>query len=130
MSLITESQIQSAFFEACRADMELSHCWMHAIPNGTKKTIAGAVRFQKEGLVSGIADVFIPVARGGYFGFYIEFKRPGGKLSKNQVSFHHHAVSNGYKFEIFYDSISAYYSVKKYMGLSYTKAIDQVRITG
>lgn len=122
MSLATENQIQSAFFDACRADLTLAHCWIHAIPNGTKKTIAGAVRFKKEGLISGVADVFVPVARGGYFGYYIEFKKPGGKLSKNQELFHEFVSTNNYKFRIFYNSIDAYKSVKAYMKLDYTKA--------
>jgi hypothetical protein len=40
---------------------------------------------KKIGINPGIPDYFLPIARNGYHGLFIEFKAPKGKLSKDQV---------------------------------------------
>ena len=69
--------------------------WLHAIPNGGARgddahSSAKVGAYMKaEGVRSGILDICLPVARGGFFGFYLELKKPGrqGKLSKEQKAF-------------------------------------------
>ena len=39
---------------------------------------------KREGALAGVSDVFLPVARGGYHGLYIELKVKGGRLSQSQ----------------------------------------------
>jgi len=55
--------------------------WLHAIPNGGARG--------DDAHSSGILYICLPVARGGFFGFYLELKKPGrqGKLSKEQKAF-------------------------------------------
>jgi hypothetical protein len=56
-----------------------------AIPNGTYKNRRSAVKHQQTGLKSGIPDIMVPIAIGGYHGLFIEMKRrKGGQLSSNQ----------------------------------------------
>ena len=55
---------------------------MFHIPNGGKRSKVEAARFKKEGVKSGVPDIFLPVARGKYHGLFIELKR----LEKGRVS--------------------------------------------
>lgn len=61
-----------------------------AIPNGGLRHKATAGRLRAEGVKAGIPDIFVPVARGGYHGLFIEFKpiklRPKKAGSKGAAS--------------------------------------------
>jgi len=72
--------------------------WLHAIPNGGDRDRITAGRMKAEGVKSGVLDLFLPHARGGYFGLMIEMKKPeqiltngkkspAGTLSDNQKSY-------------------------------------------
>ena len=74
--------------------------WVHAIPNGGKRSVTAAQRAKAEGLTSGVADVFVPVARQGYHGLYLEFKTPTGRLSPNQKQFQNFCNDGGYMYVI------------------------------
>lgn len=56
-----------------------------AIPNGTYKSRKAAVKHLHTGLKSGIPDIMVPIAAGGYHGLFVEMKRrKSGQLSSNQ----------------------------------------------
>jgi hypothetical protein len=62
------------------------------IPNGgtrgateRDRTIAGG-KLKAEGVKPGVPDVFLPVARRGYHGLWIEMKKPSLKGTKNPTS--------------------------------------------
>ena len=57
---------------------------MFHIPNGGARTKIEGARLKKEGVKSGVPDIFLPVARGGYHGLFIELKAGKNKPSKNQ----------------------------------------------
>lgn len=71
--------------------------WLHSVPNGAKlpwtrnkqgrRFSPQAQWLINEGLTPGVADLDLPVARGGYFGLKIEMKDKGGKLTKEQAQF-------------------------------------------
>lgn len=45
------------------------------IPNGgSRKNAYEGWRLKEQGVRAGVSDLFLPVARGGYFGLWIEFK--------------------------------------------------------
>lgn len=55
------------------------------IPNGGARSLTEAVRFKRAGVKKGVPDLFLPVARGGFHGLFIELKRErGGRVSKEQ----------------------------------------------
>ena len=55
------------------------------IGNGGWRSKPEAVRFKKMGVHPGVSDLFLPVARGGFHGLWVEMKRQkGGKLSPDQ----------------------------------------------
>ena len=73
------------------AAMETAACpelgLLYAIPNGGKRAIKTAIALKAQGVKSGVPDMCLPVARGGYHGLYIELKRQrGGTVSETQKS--------------------------------------------
>lgn len=77
--------------------------WLFAIPNGGERSKAVAGRMKAEGVRSGVFDLCLPVARGGYHGLFIEMKRRknangtgGGTVSDNQKDFKSFIYNQGY----------------------------------
>lgn len=61
--------------------------WMFAIKNAEKAgKIAGALA-KAEGVRKGVSDIFLPVARHGMHGLFIEMKKPGEKAKPDQLTF-------------------------------------------
>jgi hypothetical protein len=75
----------------------------YAIPNensrGDSNAITGAIR-KSYGIVAGVADTYLAMARGGYFGLYIEFKSEVGRQRKEQVEFQQRVEQQGYKYVV------------------------------
>lgn len=70
---------------------------LYAIPNGGHRHKAVAGKLKAEGVKSGVPDICLPVARGGYHGLYIEIKRvKGGKTSSEQKWWHNMLQRAGY----------------------------------
>lgn len=57
---------------------------MYAIPNGGKRDKIEAAHLKKQGVKSGVPDICLPVARGGYHALYIEMKHGQNKPTQNQ----------------------------------------------
>lgn len=67
------------------------------IPNGANTNkITGALN-KRKGLKSGVPDLFLPVARHGYHGLFIELKAVGGVESKTQKEWRKNLNLQGYK---------------------------------
>jgi len=81
---MSEHDLQCNFFawaalQACKYP-DLSK--MFAIPNGGLRNVIVASKLKREGVKAGIPDVFLPVARGGFIGCWIEFKvRPNKRTA-------------------------------------------------
>lgn len=76
---------------------------MHHIPNGGKRSKPEAARFKAQGVKAGVPDIFLPCARGGYHGLYIELKRTkGGKISAAQKEWIDALRGQGYKVIVCY----------------------------
>lgn len=55
------------------------------IPNGGLRTKREAAAFKAQGVKAGVPDLFLPVARKGYHGLFVELKRrKGGRLRPDQ----------------------------------------------
>ena len=83
----TEEEEQAAVIEwAVWMEKQLPelHLLFH-IPNGAERHPAGAAKLKKAGVKPGVPDLFLPVARGGFHGLWIEMKRrKGGRVSDEQ----------------------------------------------
>lgn len=104
----TEHDIQSALFTWAQLQTaqhpELG--LMFAIPNGGKREKRQdkkgrwfspvAQKLKKEGVKPGVPDIFLPCARGGSYGLFIEMKAPDGKVSQEQDDIHKMLREEGY----------------------------------
>lgn len=83
----------AAYCTAIHPELEL----LHAIPNGGKRSKSEAARMRGAGVKAGVPDMFLPVARGGQHGLYIELKRlEGGRVTKEQVEWMDALARQGY----------------------------------
>ena len=81
----TEHEEQCRVIEWCNQHPVAKHIF--AIPNGSYKSAASAAKFKREGLRSGVPDLFLPVARHGFHGLFVEMKRTKGSVtSKEQLA--------------------------------------------
>lgn len=101
--ITTEAQEQEALFAWARMQEgkypELA--LLHAIPNGGSRHPVEAKHLKAQGVKAGIPDIFLPVARQGYHGLYIELKRmTGGRLSDAQEIWIDYLREQGYKAEV------------------------------
>lgn len=76
---------QVALFQWAAHVPELA--WMFAVPNGTRTSISIARRMKAEGVRKGVADIFLPLPRGGSHGLFIEMKAAKGSASPEQRAF-------------------------------------------
>lgn len=88
---------------------------MHHIPNGGKRSKSEAARFKAMGVKAGVSDIFLPVARGGYHGLYIELKAKDGRLSKDQANFLRGVREMGYFGCVAYGGEEAAQIIENYM---------------
>ena len=89
--------------------------WMHHIPNGGKRAKSEAARFKAMGVKAGVSDVFLPCARGGYHGLYIEMKALDGRPSGDQKEFLAAMTSEGYFCAVCYGAEEAERLIERYL---------------
>ncbi|MGN0599305.1 MAG: VRR-NUC domain-containing protein [Oscillospiraceae bacterium] len=89
---------------------------MHHIPNGGKRGKAEAARFKAQGVKAGVPDIFLPCAKGGYHGLYIELKRVrGGRVSSAQEEFIKALRKQGYRVEVCFGMEQAQKVIVEYL---------------
>ena len=109
----SEASEQAALFSWAQYYPELK--WMHAIPNGGSRNKAEAANLKRQGVKAGISDIFIPLARGGYHGMYIEMKFGKNKPTEKQKEFMQYAENEGYYTAVCYSADEAIKKIEKYL---------------
>ena len=117
----TEHAEQCAVIEWCNLHAIAKHIF--AIPNGSHKSPAAAAKFKREGLRSGIPDLFLPVPTATkdryYAGLFLELKRTKGSVtSKEQVAWIDFLRVSGYACYICRGADEAIATIKEYLGES------------
>ena len=86
-----------------------------AIPNGGARNVVTAAKLKAEGVLAGVPDLCVPMARGGFHGLYIELKNgKKGVVSERQRTIMDKLNDEGYKcvvcrsFEEFVQEINDY----------------------
>jgi hypothetical protein len=98
---------------------------LHSIPNGGKRSVTTAVSLKNEGVLSGVCDLFLPVARCGYHGLYIEMKhdkvKPKSVISATQKKFLAATAEEGYLSKVCYNDTQAINLIEEYISGKYNK---------
>ena len=90
---------------------------LHAIPNGGKRSKSEAARMKAAGVKPGVPDMFLPVAREGCHGLYIELKRrDGGRVSPEQTAWMDALARQGYKTALCHGWDAAREEIQRYLG--------------
>lgn len=89
---------------------------MYHIPNGGLRSKTEAARFKAAGVKPGVPDIFLPVARGGKHGLYIELKRlKGGVISDNQSGWIARLREQGYEAQVCCGWLAAKQVIESYL---------------
>lgn len=83
---ISEEAIQKAVIQWVKYHPVLKRLVIH-IPNEGKRTPRFGKKLKDLGMLPGVWDILIPMARHGYHGAWIEIKSKNGILSPEQVQF-------------------------------------------
>ena len=95
--------------------------------NGIRLTPGLAKKAKAAGNKAGVPDVVVPIARGGYFGLYIEFKKEhGDPPPRHQLAFHTSLREQGYKVVVAYGHIAQMDALNAYLTLPRTVAVPFV----
>ncbi|HEX2864216.1 MAG TPA: VRR-NUC domain-containing protein [Deinococcales bacterium] len=89
--------------------------WLHAIPNGGLRHVSVALELQAEGVKAGVPDVFLPAARGGWHGLYVEMKVGKNRPTAQQRDFIATARAEGYRAEVCYSWTEAARLIEVYL---------------
>ena len=119
----SETAEQEAVIEYC----DLMSIPIVHIPNEGKRSVAYAAQLKRLGLRSGFPDLFLPLARGGYFGLFIEMKYDKGKLSKDQKKWLLRLKKAGYRAVVCRGADAAIEEIKNYLKCDATDNIEALR---
>lgn len=95
--------------------LEWRHVPFYSIPNGEKRGPKAQQLFKKLGGKPGVPDLCIPVAKGGYFGLYIEMKHGRNKPTDNQLRWQTILIEQGYKATTCWEADEAIAVIKNYL---------------
>ena len=110
-----EEKHQAALVSWFRAKFPKYEKLLFIIANGENIGAQRMHRLKQLGLVPGIPDLFLSIAREGYNGFYIEMKKPTGHLQQNQVDVHKELKKQKYKVETCYGWDEARNELERYL---------------
>lgn len=91
---------------------------IYAIPNGGERNAIVAAKLKKEGVLAGVPDLHIPIARKGFHGLYIEMKAGKNKPTDNQQTIMDKLRNEGYKCEVcwnlgdFMKTVTSYFNLE------------------
>lgn len=89
---------------------------LFAIPNGGARHPAVAGKLKAEGVLPGVSDLFLMVARPGAAGLWIEMKTRDGRLTEPQRRFQERAQAEGFCAVTCYGFEQARAAIVEYLG--------------
>ena len=96
---------------------EALHIPVYHVPNEEKRSLARGNKLKRMGMRAGVPDLVIPLARGGWFGLYIEMKYGKNKTTPAQDSWLELLSRNHYKCHVCYGADAAMKAINDYIKL-------------
>ena len=93
--MLPEEIEQCKLFDWIRTIPELEGCAFH-IANERKANPMRGLLLKRMGVLSGVSDIFIPIAKGAHHGLFIELKAGNNKTTLKQQAFLARMTLNGY----------------------------------
>ncbi len=115
----SETDEQCAVVEYC----DLRGIPVVHIPNEGKRSARYGAQLKRMGMRKGFPDLFIPVARNGYHGLFIEMKSKTGRLSEEQKQWQRVLSEQRYLCAVCYSFEEAVNTVKAYIGVTRNEKI-------
>ncbi len=118
----SEHQHQVAYFDVLRLN-EAKYPFLKyvfAVPNGSHRHIAVAAKLKKEGVKSGIFDIFVCFPKDDYGGLFLEFKYGRNKLTDSQKEFREYAERH-YATAVCYSWTEAVQATEEYLEIKLLK---------
>lgn len=115
--MLSEAQEQKLLFQWAQysrqkfSELEL----LFHVPNGGRRVGREAASLKKQGVKAGVPDLILPVARGEYFGLYIELKVGTNKPKEHQLKWIEQLKEQGYFVEVCYGWLEASEVIKNYL---------------
>lgn len=120
---VTEDQEQAWVIQWARrnSDNHPELILLFHTPNGGHRSKRQGALLKLTGVRAGVPDLFLPVARGGYHGLFIEMKvadRKKGRVSKEQKQWIDDLITQGYDAKVCYGFEEARGAIVAYLGLN------------
>lgn len=87
----------------------------YAIPNGGYRNPVTSKIMKAEGVLAGVADLFLSYPNKTKHGLYIEMKTKAGKQSEYQKQFQSNVEAVGYQYAVCHDLIEFIDTINKYL---------------
>lgn len=110
---MNEHEQQKIVLSFCNKHPELSVIF--AIGNGGLRDLGTAIKMKAEGVKKGVPDLFLPLAKKGYHGLFIELKTETGRASKEQKEWIEKLNANGYLAKVCFGYKEAIEELKNYV---------------
>lgn len=91
---------------------------IYHVPNGGHRHKLVAIKLKGQGVKAGVPDLVLPMARGGYFGLYIEFKAMppfDAAVSSSQDAYIQALIDQGYLAVVCRGHIDALECLRAYL---------------
>ncbi len=96
---------------------------IYHVPNGGQRHKLVAIKLKEQGVKAGVPDLVLPMARGGYFGLYLEFKATApndAAVSASQHAWIHQLNEQGYLAIVCRGHFDAMEQIRAYLKLPQT----------
>lgn len=93
-----EHRIQCACVNWFRLQYPTHASALFAVPNGGRRDRVSGAKLKAEGVLPGVSDLILLVARGGYHALLIEMKTAKGKQSPTQKEWARDMAARGYMY--------------------------------
>ncbi len=101
--------------------------YLFAVPNGGHRSKKTAVDMQRSGTKPGVPDLFLPVARHGLHGLWLEMKTRTGRVTEHQERWHTFLSEQDYMVEVCYGWQDAAQLIEWYLDVPQEKRTEFFR---